>query len=256
MYFNNFPKIYYDFDVNGTGDRTLKIVTDITKNVRVRKQVLESITIYDEYDIQDGETPEILAEKFYGNPELHWIIMLVNERYDYIHDFPIAQDELDGHIASIYGEQNVYNVHHYEKNSIRVLGKGLLKVPSDKLLPENLFKVNDYLINSTTIARIDSINVADQTLTVSVEKGTFKQGDGVEVNGFREDQEQQRIEYKTAFTFLVPNVANPFTLLEGYNPITNYEYEVSINESKRKIKVIDLQLIDQFINEFSSLINQ
>ena len=93
MYFSNFPKIYYDFPQDDSST-VLQVLTDITANVRVRKQVLENITIYDEYDIQDGETPEIIAEKAYGNAELHWLIMLVNQRYDYLKDFPMTSYEL------------------------------------------------------------------------------------------------------------------------------------------------------------------
>lgn len=77
MYFKNFQKIYYDYTING--EKELKVVTDITKNVRFRKEVLFNILTYDLYDIKDGETPEIIAEKIYGNPEYHWIIMLANE---------------------------------------------------------------------------------------------------------------------------------------------------------------------------------
>ena len=76
MYFDRFQKFLYDFKVNGKTQYTL--VRDITTNVRVRKQILENITLYDEYDIRDGETPEIIAEKVYGSSQYHWVIMLAN----------------------------------------------------------------------------------------------------------------------------------------------------------------------------------
>jgi hypothetical protein len=111
MYFKNFDKIYYDFIVNGRTE--LSILTDITRNVRFRKEILANITSYDEYDIMDGETPEIIAEKVYGNPNYHWIIMLVNERYDYISDFPLNTYQLEQHIKAKYGDDNAYDIHHY-----------------------------------------------------------------------------------------------------------------------------------------------
>lgn len=111
MYFNNFPKIYYDFEINGT--RQLKIVADITKNVRFRQELLAGITLYDEYDIKDGETPEIIAEKVYGSAQYHWIIMLVNERYDYIEDFPVTSYYLDKIVTQKYGAGHEYDTHHY-----------------------------------------------------------------------------------------------------------------------------------------------
>jgi len=103
MYFQEFPEFLYDFKY-GTQTKT-SIVRDITRNVRIRKEVLSTIVLYDEYDIVDGETPEIIAEKVYGNPEYHWIIMLVNEKFDNLSDFPLEEPALQKHIDDLYGAQ-------------------------------------------------------------------------------------------------------------------------------------------------------
>lgn len=111
MYFRSFPTIFYNFDVNG--ERQLRAVTDITANVRVRKAVLEQVTLYDEYDIQEGETPEIISAKVYGSPHYHWVIMMINERYDALRDFPMSQYTLDRYIDEEYPNSR-YQIHHYE----------------------------------------------------------------------------------------------------------------------------------------------
>lgn len=79
-------------------------MTDISRNIRFRKEILSNITSYDEYDIVDGETPEIIAEKVYGNAEYHWIIMLANDIYDYRADFPLTQLQLEKYVADKYGD--------------------------------------------------------------------------------------------------------------------------------------------------------
>jgi len=111
MYFKKFPKFLYDFKING--ENKVALVKDITQNVRVRTQILENITLYDEYDIRDGETPEIIAEKIYGSPEYHWVVMLCNQRFDYINDFPLSTYNLEEHITQKYGAGNEYNTHHW-----------------------------------------------------------------------------------------------------------------------------------------------
>jgi hypothetical protein len=111
MYFSNFEKVAYDFEING--QRKVLIVSDITKNVRFRKEILSNIALYDEYDMKDGETPEIVAEKIYGNSQYHWIIMLVNERFDYIADYPLTYDALLNYVKDKYGEDNVNATRHY-----------------------------------------------------------------------------------------------------------------------------------------------
>jgi hypothetical protein len=110
MYFKEFPDFLYDFRY-GTKLKT-SIVKDITRNVRFRKEILSNITLYDEYDIIDGETPEIIAEKIYGNAEYHWIIMLCNDKYDYLTDFPLEEYALVKHIETKYGT-TANNIKHY-----------------------------------------------------------------------------------------------------------------------------------------------
>ena len=110
-YFKKFPNLIYDFNINGKTQ--YRRVKDITKNVRFRQEILESITLYDEYDIVDGETPEIIAEKIYGNAEYHWIVMLANQRYDYRNDFPLTQIVLDKYVEEKYGD-DADAVHHWE----------------------------------------------------------------------------------------------------------------------------------------------
>lgn len=114
MYFSNFPKFLYDFNYNNISKTS--VVTDVTLNVRFRKELLSSITLYDEYDIIDGETPEIISERIYGSPEYHWVIMLLNERYDHVNDFPLDEYTLSNYMISKYGS-TLYDVHHYENEN-------------------------------------------------------------------------------------------------------------------------------------------
>jgi hypothetical protein len=124
-YFSNFPRIYYPFQVNGK--YTLLLVRDIALNVRIRKNILENIALFDLYDIQEGETPEIIAEKLYGDPTLHWTIMLANQRYDLYNDFPLSSEALEAMITRKYGTGKEYEPHllfgevHFEDNNNRVV---------------------------------------------------------------------------------------------------------------------------------------
>jgi hypothetical protein len=119
MYFKRFQNILYPFNIKGKEE--FKVVTDITRNVRVIKEIAANITLYDLYDIVDGDTPEIISEKFYGTPDYHWVIMILNDRYDYITDFPLPQYELEQFIIQKYGEDQVYADHHYVLNGLVVM---------------------------------------------------------------------------------------------------------------------------------------
>ena len=73
MYFDTIPKIYYDSE----GTKNPKVVTNILRRVGVRAKVKTNTLIFDTYRVREGETPEILAHKLYGDIELHWIVCLV-----------------------------------------------------------------------------------------------------------------------------------------------------------------------------------
>lgn len=121
MYFDKFPNIYYEFIINGKSE--LRAVKDITTNVRFRKQLLSQITLYDEYDIKEGETPDIIAAKYYGSSEYHWIVMLANERFNYIEDFPLDNYAFELFVAEKYGD-DLYATHHYEDDDGYVVNVG------------------------------------------------------------------------------------------------------------------------------------
>ena len=114
MYFRKFNTFLYDFQysTNNT-DRIITVIRDITKNIRFRTQTFGNVSLYDEYDIRDGDTPEIIAEKIYGSPEYHWVVMISNQRYDWINDFPMQQRELYKFVTQKYGSGNEYATHHY-----------------------------------------------------------------------------------------------------------------------------------------------
>ena len=251
MYFSEFPKIFYDFPQDQTSTN-LQILTDITANVRIRKQILENITLYDEYDIQEGETPEIIAEKVYGNAELHWVIMLANQRYDYLEDFPMTSHELQDLCVEKYGADKLDVIHHYERDGIIVEGVGVMKLPNT---PSDLLKIirrNDFIQGENARARVESVDAEGKKIVVLLDYGIFHSNDLVTLLGVRTDETSGQTLYTALKNFNVPT--NGFTLNENYVAITNYTFEVRENEKKRRIKLISRDLIDQIIREFKELI--
>ena len=84
MYFKNFPVIPYD----SIGNAEVKFVTNLLRRVTLRANLREDTLVFDTYDVKDGETPEILAHKLYGDPQLHWVILLINNITDRYHQWP------------------------------------------------------------------------------------------------------------------------------------------------------------------------
>ncbi len=110
MYFKKFPT--YEYDVQANQYRTL--ITDILRRVNLKANVRANSLVFDEYNVQDGEQPDIVARKYYGDSELHWIIVTVNNitsRYDW----PLDQVALSDFVNDKY--DNPDGIHHYEINA-------------------------------------------------------------------------------------------------------------------------------------------
>ena len=167
-YFERFP--LYEYDIQDTQNRTL--ITDILRRVNLKSNVAANTLIFDEYNVKDGEQPDIVADKYYGDPELHWVIVTINNitsRYDW----PLDQVALSNFVSDKYS--NPDGIHHYE-------------------------------INATS---------GDTTTKLIVSSDT-----------------------------------------DGATPITNYEHEETLNDNKRRIRLLDRAYIGKFTEQFRELIRR
>ena len=112
MYFANFPVIPYD----SVGNGNFKLVTNLLKRVTIRAKVKVNTLLYDTYDVKEGETPEILADKLYNDPELHWVVLMVNDITDRYHQWPKNTNQFLAYINDKYS--NVDATHHYEISQV------------------------------------------------------------------------------------------------------------------------------------------
>ena len=171
MYFANFPIIAYD----SVGNGDFKLVTNLLKRVALRTKVRTNTLLYDTYDVKDGETPEMIADKLYDDPQLHWVVLFVNNITDRYHQWPMASIQFNQFVNDKY--TNIDAVHHYE------------------------------------IAQTSG----DTSIKINI---------GTDTTGYSE---------------------------ADLTTITNYEYEVERQDTLRKIRLLDGAYIEQFQEEFETL---
>lgn len=90
-YFNYFPTTPYFLEDD---KKSLDIVTNLTSKFKFDSNFKENSIVYYEYTINDGETPEIIADKIYSSPERHWIILALNDIVHPQFDWPMEQKSL------------------------------------------------------------------------------------------------------------------------------------------------------------------
>lgn len=109
-YFSTLPKIlYYD-------NFTSKVMTNLMARASFVPTLMNNPLVFYSYDIQEGDTPEIIAHKYYGDTYRYWIILYTNQIMDPQWNWPLSGSNLDQYITEKYSEFDPYTtVHHYEK---------------------------------------------------------------------------------------------------------------------------------------------
>ena len=89
-----------------------KEVVDLWRRVKVRSKIVNEISVLDKYDVQEGDSPEIVAYKVYGSTDLFWIVCLMNNIVNRYYDWPLDEFTFQQFVADKY--DNPEGIHHYE----------------------------------------------------------------------------------------------------------------------------------------------
>jgi len=222
-YFNYFPKLVYTFDKNTLNNQA---VTNIFARSTFLKEIADNSAIYFEYEVQESDTPEVIAHKIYGNAYRSWIVLLFNKYVNPLYDFPMKSIVLDEYVKNKYDQtltEAKDTIHHYEQeitttityNGVKFYESSLTSVVSDK---EFNFVTNT-LVNRTVPS------IADTSLTASTEQKTLENG----------------------------QVA---TVITKNKAVSNYQYEINENEKNRKIKLLDPAYVTNVEQEFKQLMSE
>lgn len=198
QYFDTLPKIVQTDNVGIS-----RVFTNLMARASIIPDVLKNPLVYYSYDIQEGDTPETIAYKYYGDSYRYWIVLFANELLDPQWSWPMDSNVFAAYMAEKYPSGNTTTtVHSYEKK--------LTQTDKDT--------------NTVTINTID-INEEE-------------------------------------YNMLVPNtrtytIANSTVVVQTTKRIVSvYDYENELNESKRKINILNSIYVDQLESQFKSLMSQ
>lgn len=198
QYFDTLPKVVQTDNVGIS-----RVFTNLMARASIIPDVLKNPLVYYSYDIQEGDTPEIVAYKYYGDSYRYWIILFANELLDPQWSWPMDSTVFAAYMAEKYPSGNTTTtVYSYEKK--------LTQTDNDT----NTVTINTIDINqteyNTLVPNTQTYTIANSTVTVQTTK---------------------RI-------------------------VTIYDYENELNESKRKINILNSIYVDQLESQFKSLMSQ
>lgn len=287
-FLDRFPQVPYDITKNGRSNYDR--VTDISFRFSIIKDVLNNTSAYYEYVVREDETPEILADRVYDDPEAYWIILYANNIYDPQYDWPLSSDAFEKFIISKYGSiSNAKSqIHHYEKIVARQVGNSetvyLIRQEvnynssvflsctidnttaniSSAVIGQNVKQIDATTNNTIFMGQLTNIDLPNSQLYLSITEGKLTNYntllDASSNNNLARivTNTHENLEFYLNLPSL-PQVTtyniNNKTVTEGITrtAISNYDYELQLNDNKRNIKVIKNEFYPQIINEFNNL---
>ena len=205
-YFNFFPNALYTVDTI-TGD----VVKNLTARYSFEKSFKDNTSVCYEYDIQDSDTPEIIASKFYGDPERHWVVLMFNDITDPQFDWPMDYRTLISFVDNKYSSNA--NVGQSGSNWAQSHTHAYYKIETRTTINTNTITINKIEVDANTYA-----NVASSSSTVTLADG------------------------------------NVITIAISKDSQSYYDYEMELNESKRRIKLLKQEFVSAVEEEFRRVI--
>jgi hypothetical protein len=79
------------------------VLTNLLNRVNLKQSLLRNPTLFYQYDLQEGDTPEIVAAKYYGDSYRYWLVLYANEVMDPEWDWPLSSHQFDAYLKDKYG---------------------------------------------------------------------------------------------------------------------------------------------------------
>jgi hypothetical protein len=192
-----------------------------------RASILENLQnnsiVFYKYNIQEGDTPETVAHKYYGDPYKYWIVMYSNQLLDPLWDWPMNYQTFIDYLTAKYDAefQLAFNAHTTTAN-------------------------NAYEYVQSTVYRYEKI-----TTTTDLESNQVT----VKKNSIDFDDYYALAE--TTTTYNIPGIQEDTQVEVAItkNIVYIYDYENDLNESRREIKLLNQAFAGSMEEQFKTLMS-
>ena len=121
-YFNNLPDfLYINRTKDGRMDGDFSVVKNFFKRAKLRTDVFQDLTFFTKFNVIGDDRPDNVADNFYDDPTLDWIVLLSNNIVNVQSEWPLSQADFFTYLSEKYPDENVLysGIHHYEANEVK-----------------------------------------------------------------------------------------------------------------------------------------
>ena len=174
-YFKQLPDLDYPSlrnDRNSAYDYHL--VKNIFKRAVLRDDVFDEVTAFTKYSVQGDERPDQVANKFYKDSGLDWVILTTNNIVHVRDEWPMGNQDFLTYLNAKYTSEELSNIHHYETDLLRDSGGRLihpkgLRVPSDysiSFLDNGVLRTESKITSFTFLENETNLNDAKRDINI------------------------------------------------------------------------------------------
>lgn len=115
-YFNELPNLeVVSRFPNQSSNQDYTTIKNLWRRAKLREDIANAVTAFNYYQIKEGERPDQIAEKVYGDPELDWVILITNNITNVNDEWPLDNETFYNYLIDKYGsEAAIQNIHHTE----------------------------------------------------------------------------------------------------------------------------------------------
>lgn len=144
-YFETLPSV-----VSVDNNNNLFSLKNLVTRAELVDKLKNNVNLFYEYGVQDSDTPESIAHKYYGDQNRYWIVLIANNLFDAEWDWPLTTNEFTAYLNNKYSaaaeEANLdvlsytsSTVHHYEKLIITIDSETLFQTTKTVIVDEETY---------------------------------------------------------------------------------------------------------------------
>ena len=132
-YFRELPDLFYESPLSTRNSSTEYVrVKNLFRRVKLRDDLQNVFTLFNKYEIREGQRPDTVAEEIYGSADLDWVVMLTAGIINLHDQWPLSNKDLYVYAENKYGNE-LNSVRFYETTEVKD-SSGRLILPKGKIV--------------------------------------------------------------------------------------------------------------------------
>lgn len=266
-YFSYFPTINY----------ANTVVTNILAKVRFDEAVSKSLATFYPYEVKEGERADQISSWYYGSSYYDWVIYLANNITDPYHAWPKAQSALEEFLRAKYGtvansqSQVVYWRNNYYADDTILTVPAYNALSAEQKFFWTVITAGNFEIVGYERKKSDIVLETNRTLRLTGAFAAASVGDRVS-----QSTSAATAAFANSSVLVLQHVTGSFAngacsagtissvtvtsdntadFSDYFSPVTAYEHEEDLNESRKSIRLLQPQYISIVERDMKDLLS-